>query len=220
MIEWDVKLIKIKLIKIKALYSICRVIHIYVSTALFSLLIFFCVSGLLLNHLSWISDVGKISGVKAGHLPAEVIGTDHKALSAVNTVALIAPYLSNTYQLNELSSFDWDKDVNELILDYPIPAGYALVVINATTFDYYIEYQQANLLSVLNDLHKGRHSGKVWTWVIDISAVLICLFSFTGLFILFQNKKKRQFGLWLTLLGSVTPIIIYYFFIPRLSGVL
>lgn len=198
----------------------CRVIHIYVSTALFSLLIFFCVSGLLLNHLSWISDAGKISGVKAGHLPTEVIGTDHKALSAVNTVALIAPYLSDTYQLNELSSFDWDKDVNELILDYPIPAGYALVVINTTTFDYYIEYQQANLLSVLNDLHKGRHSGKVWSWVIDISAVFICLFSFTGLFILFQNKKKRQFGLWLTLLGSVTPIIIYYFFIPRLSGVL
>ena len=198
----------------------CRVIHIYVSTTLFSLLIFFCVSGLLLNHLSWISDEGKISGVKEGHIPVEVIGTNHKGMSAVNAVALIEPYLSNTYQLHELSSFDWDKDVNELILDYPIPAGYALVVIDTVTFDYYIEYQQANLLSVLNDLHKGRHSGEVWSWVIDISAVLICLFSLTGLFILFQNKKKRQFGLWLTLLGSVTPIIIYYFFIPRLSGVL
>lgn len=198
----------------------CRVIHIYISTALFSLLIFFCVSGLLLNHLSWISDEGKISGVKEGHLPVEVIGTDHKDISVVNAVALIAPYLSDTYQLHEPSSFDWDKDINELILDYPIPAGYALVVINTTTFDYYIEYQQANLLSILNDLHKGRHSGEVWSWVIDISAVLICLFSLTGLFILFQNKKKRQFGLWLTLLGSVTPIIIYYFFIPRLSGVL
>lgn len=210
----------IKLIKIKKLYAICRAVHIYVSTALFSLLIFFCITGLLLNHLSWISEEGKVSGVKQGSLPEEVSDAFQQNFSAVNAMTRIAPYLKDTYQLTELSSFDWDKDANELILDYPIPAGYALVVIDTASFNYDIEYQQANLLSVLNDLHKGRHSGEVWSWVIDASAVLICLFSFTGLFILFQNKKKRQFGLWLTLLGSITPIIIYYFFIPRLSGVL
>ena len=208
------------MIKIKELYSICRVIHIYVSTALFSLLIFFCVSGILLNHLSWISDEGKVSGLKQGSLPENITNGLQQSISAVDSMTLIAPYLSENYQLTELSSIDWDKDANELVLDYPIPAGYVLVVIDTLTFNYDIEYQQANLLSVLNDLHKGRHSGEVWSWVIDISATLVCLFSFTGLFILFQNKKKRQFGLWLTLLGSATPILIYIFFIPRLSGVL
>jgi len=206
--------------KIKKLYSVCRMIHIYVSTALFSLLIFFCVTGLLLNHLPWISNDGKLTGVKEGTLPKIVTRALNKDKSPTNAMLVVQPYLSQRYKLDELASFDWDKDANELILDYPVPAGYALVIIDTHLFNYSIEYQQANLMSILNDLHKGRHSGAVWSWIIDITAVLVCIFSFTGLIILFQNKKKRRFGLWLTLFGSLTPIIIYCLFVPRLSGLL
>jgi len=195
-------------------------VHIYVSTALFSLLIFFCVTGLLLNHLPWISNEGKLTGVKEGSLPKIVTRVFNKDKLPTSALLVIQPYLSQRYKLDELASFDWDKDANELILDYPVPAGYALVIIDTHLLNYSIEYQQANMLSILNDLHKGRHSGAVWSWIIDITAVLVCIFSFTGLIILFQNKKKRQFGLWLTLLGSITPIIIYCLFVPRLSGLL
>jgi len=195
-------------------------VHIYVSTALFSLLIFFCVTGLLLNHLPWISNDGKLTGVKEGSLPKIVTRVFNKDKLPTSALLVIQPYLSQRYKLDELASFDWDKDANELILDYPVPAGYALVIIDTHLLNYSIEYQQANMLSILNDLHKGRHSGAVWSWIIDITAVLVCIFSFTGLIILFQNKKKRRFGLWLTLLGSITPVIIYCLFVPRLSGLL
>ncbi len=206
--------------KIKKLYSFCRLLHIYISTALFSLLIFFCVSGLLLNHLSWIADDEKKSGMSEGELPTTVTQVLHRDLTVVNAIVAIQPYITEQYQLTDLAKFDWDKDAGELILDYPVPAGYALVIVDTVTFQYVVEYQQANLLSILNDLHKGRHSGKAWSFIIDLSAILICLFSFTGLVILFQNKKKRYLGAWCTVFGTLTPIVIYLFFVPRLTGVI
>ncbi len=198
----------------KALYSVCRMLHIYISTALFTLLIFFCVSGVLLNHLSWLSGTDKTTGMTNGYLP-EPIATQLQALGSTNDVI---GYIETQYQLRGLSRMDWDKESNELMLDYPVPAGYALVIVDTVTNAYAIEYQQGNMLSILNDLHKGRHSGKAWSWVIDLTAILMCLFALTGLIILFQHKKKRNLGLWFTLLGTLTPLLIYMLYVPRLSG--
>ena len=71
------------------------------------------------------------------------------------------------------------------------------------------------------DAHEeeGRHTGEAWSWVIDISAVLMILFSITGMIILFQNRKKRLVGIWLTVLGVATPAVIYLCWVPQLKGV-
>ncbi|MEJ7769503.1 MAG: PepSY-associated TM helix domain-containing protein [Chitinophagaceae bacterium] len=37
------------------------------------------------------------------------------------------------------------------------------------------------LIAVLNDLHKGRDSGKDWSWLIDVSSGLLTLVSLSGL---------------------------------------
>ena len=117
----------------KKLFVTSRMLHLYVSAALFSLLIFFCVTGITLNHIDWLS-----SGE-----------------------------------------------------EYSIPAGYAF----ATWYIYQgtveVEYQKGSIIAIMNDLHKGRHTGKYWRWLIDISAVFMLLFSLTGLIILFQQLKRR-----------------------------
>jgi len=174
------------------------------------------VSGVLLNHLSWISDTEKVKGIVDGQLPQSI----SISLQEDNNPIKLTSYIENQYQLTGLSRLDWDKESHELMLDYPMPAGYALVIIDTSTKQYSIEYQQGNALSILNDLHKGRHSGKAWSWVIDLTAVLVCLFALTGLIILFQNRKKRQLGLWLTLLGTLTPILVYWLYVPRLAGLI
>jgi hypothetical protein len=68
----------------------------------------------------------------------------------------------------------------------------------------------------MNDLHKGRHTGEYWSWLIDISAVFMLLFSFTGLIILFQQLKRRGTGLWLLMWGTATPVLIYLIWVPRI----
>ena len=55
----------------------------------------------------------------------------------------------------------------ELILDYSLPGASALAVISIADQQLTLEYQEPHWLSVWSDLHKGRHSGAVWSWVID-----------------------------------------------------
>ena len=77
-----------------------------------------------------------------------------------------------------------------------------------------IEYQQGTLVALLNDLHKGRHSGAVWSWVIDISAIAIALLCIAGLGILLQAPRYRRGGLALFFAGTVTPWLLFVLFVP------
>lgn len=200
-------------------YAWCRALHIYLSTALFTLLVFFCITGFLLNHLDWLPN-GKSKGQQQGQLP-QAIEQKFKqdGVSQAQLLVSIQQHLLEEFDLTRLSQVDWDNDMQELILDYPMPAGYALVIVNLEDFHYVVEHQQGDFTKIINDLHKGRHSGAFWSILIDASALLITIFSLTGLIILFQNKNKRRSGLWLTLLGTCSPFIIYWFFVPRLAGI-
>ncbi len=65
------------------------------------------------------------------------------------------------------------------------------------------------IIAVINDLHKGRDTGKAWSWVIDFSAIFMIVISVTGLILLVFLKKKRTNGLlWLVIGGAVT--LLFY----------
>jgi hypothetical protein len=81
-----------------------------------------------------------------------------------------------------------------------------------------LEYRTGDTLSVINDLHKGRHSGAVWSWVIDISAFLMIFFALTGYVIMFQNKKHRRLAVVFSIAGLISPIVLYLLFVPRVIG--
>lgn len=201
----------------KPIFQWSRWLHIYVSSGLFSLLVFFCMTGVLLNHLDWIAG-GKKDAQHANQLTPftplepEQVSTPFHWLASVNT------YYQSTYRLSKPRSIEWDEDFSEVVMDYPLPAGYALITLNYQTGEYLIDYQKGTFWQVLGDLHKGRHSGKAWAWVIDISAVLMLLFAITGLTILWQNRSKRQAGTWCVIAGTLTPVVIYLLWVPRLSG--
>lgn len=174
----------------RALYSTSRALHIYISTALFFLLILFCVSGIVLNHIDWLKN-DKNNGQVTAIIPAELVT---KANEQLNTLPTLYPeieaYLAEQYALTKVKSIEWEKEDALVMLDYPLPAGFAYAELDFTTGELNLDYQTGGFLSLIGDLHKGRHSGEVWSWVIDISAVLMILFAITGMIILFQNRKN------------------------------
>ena len=107
--------------------------------------------------------------------------------------------------LNHPRSIDADWELGEISFDYPVPAGYVFVTVIIDDGVALIESKNGSLLALLNDLHKGRHSGAAWSWLIDISAGLIALFSITGLAILLQHKRHRAGGLLAILAGTLAP---------------
>ncbi|MBH0027224.1 MULTISPECIES: PepSY-associated TM helix domain-containing protein [unclassified Pseudoalteromonas] len=203
----------------RALYSTSRALHIYISTALFFLLILFCVSGIVLNHVDWLKN-DKNNGQVTATIPAELVT---KANAQLNTLPTLYPeieaYLAKQYSLTKVKSIEWEKEDALVMLDYPLPAGFAYAELDFTTGELSLDYQTGGFLSLIGDLHKGRYTGEVWSWVIDISAVLMILFAITGMIILFQNRKKRLAGIWITLLGVATPLVIYLCWVPQIKGV-
>ncbi|GAB3019561.1 PepSY-associated TM helix domain-containing protein [Bowmanella dokdonensis] len=200
---------------LRSLYQVCRWLHIYLSTALFGLLLFFCISGLVLNHMGWLEDSGR-QGQLSLPMP-----TDWQRFQAtpVQLMPLMQDYLYQEFSLRAPRSTEWDADMQEILFDYAMPAGYALVSLDLASSTLTLEYHQGNWLGVWADLHKGRHSGEVWSWIIDLSAVLMLLFALTGLIILFQNRAKWRTGLLAALTGIITPLLFYYLCVPAISGV-
>ncbi|VUD46041.1 hypothetical protein TDB9533_00744 [Thalassocella blandensis] len=194
-----------------------RLLHIYVSTALFALLIFFCITGYFLNHLKTFGGQNEDGSIQI-RLPEKI----HQSLDDSSTtmnVTTLTQWLHQRYHLQAPRSIEFDRDMNELFVDYNLPAGYATAVVNLDDGELVLDYRRGNTLAIWNDLHKGRHSGKVWSWIIDLSALLMVFFALTGIAILFQHKKQRKTGVILVVLGALTPVVIYLVAVPRLQGV-
>jgi hypothetical protein len=63
--------------------------------------------------------------------------------------------------------------------------------------------------AVMNDLHKGRDSGRAWAWVIDVSAALMCLVSISGTLLIFFLPKRRTAGLVAAAIGAAVCLAAY-----------
>ena len=195
----------------KKLFSTSRMLHLYVSAALFSLLIFFCVTGITLNHIDWLSNGEELTT----SLMLPVISIPLEQLSQLDTAPL-DQLLSETLGLKKAKEISIDFELGEVTADYSLPAGYAFATLHMYQGTVEVEYQKGNIFAIMNDLHKGRHTGEYWRWLIDVSAVCMLLFSLTGLIILFQQLKRRGTGLWLLMWGTATPVLIYLMWVPRI----
>jgi hypothetical protein len=69
-------------------------------------------------------------------------------------------------------------------------------------------------VAVMNDLHKGRDTGAVWSKIIDVSASLMTLVSLTGLVLIFFLQKKRMNGLIAVGIGAILCLAVYWVWVP------
>jgi hypothetical protein len=105
-------------------------------------------------------------------------------------------------------------DENECMVTFKGPGYAADAVIDRASGRYTLAQSHHGFLAVINDLHKGRDTGPVWSVLIDVSAVLLIVISLTGLILLFYLKLRRGPGLVLALLGTAAVAAIYLLVVP------
>ncbi|MBZ5661988.1 MAG: PepSY-associated TM helix domain-containing protein [Acidobacteriia bacterium] len=183
---------------------LARWLHTYLSMLSFALLLFFAVTGLTLNHAEWFDSHER---------PAEFHGTLNKAWVNTSDPAAVAKdeivgYFRTTHRTKgALSDFHVDGDQCEVLFKGP---GYeADATIDRATGKYDLTISPFSLVALLNDLHKGRDTGKKWSAVIDFSAVLMTLVSLTGLTLIFFLNKRRFYGLVLIAVGALLSWLVY-----------
>lgn len=198
-----------KFIVKKRTAAFSRWLHLYLSMLSFLIVLFFAVTGLTLNHTEWF-DGKQVEKKIKGTLPVDwVNNADTSKIKKLEIVELFR----NKYGIKGYVT-DFFIDDAQCSVSFKGPGYSADAFINRNDGSMQMTELRLGLVAVLNDLHKGRDSGKGWGWLIDISAVFLTLVSISGLLMLFFLKKKRLNGLIIALVGGIICYLVYLIWVP------
>ena len=208
------------LLKNKAVQLWARRLHIYISMALLLVVLFFSVTGITLNRPELFVNSQPTVEEFTLKLPVALLESGPSAF--VPEEEDLIQYLQNQVDISgSPSAMEVFTDVEggkliegEISFDYKGPGFNATVFIDLTTKEAVIEKSHYGVVAVLNDLHKGRNSGDVWKWFIDITALLMVFFVLTGVCLLLPKKKTLATSLKWTALGSLITLLIFFFAVP------
>ena len=86
---------------------------------------------------------------------------------------------------------EFDGDPSDTTITFKGPGYQADAFISeGGTYDLTVTTQGA--MAVINDLHKGRHSGSSWRWLIDLSGIGLAAVALTGVVLQFFLRKRRR----------------------------
>ena len=190
--------------------KLSRWLHIYLSMVSFAVVLFFSFTGLTLNHPSWLGGDKQVVVKNKGKLNVNWVNQpDTNKIAKLE----IVEFFRKTYHVKGLVS-EFRIDAIEVSISFKGPAYSCDAFIDREKGTYEISEIKMGIVAVMNDLHKGRDSGKSWGWIIDISAIFLILVSLSGLILLFFIKKRRLAGLITGAVGLALCYLIYLLFVP------
>jgi uncharacterized protein len=188
---------------------VSRWLHIYLSMVSFAVVLFFAATGLTLNHPDWFGEREQTTtykGTVAGPLLHEQGGAQPDKLGIVE-------FLRNTHKIKGAVS-DFRVEDDQVSVSFKGPGYAADGFIQRDSGRYELVETRSGFVAVINDLHKGRDTGKVWSGVIDASAILLVLVSLSGLVLIWFVYKRRVSGLVLAVVGGAICMFLYRLFVP------
>lgn len=170
-------------------------------------MLFFAITGITLNHAASIPATPVITEQQA-ELPTDLLITlpadvdDDTSLPA--DVALAVRNLIGLDPSGQPA--EWSAD--EIYVPLPRPGGDAWISIDRHSGEVQSEITRRGWISYANDLHKGRNSGLLWSWFIDIFAIASIIFTLTGLLLLYFQARQRRSTWPLVIAGTALPIFL------------
>lgn len=196
--------------------GIVRWLHLYLSMAAFATMLLFSVTGLTLNHPEWFGGGRSSTDEIAGALDPALVGgagaADDPRGEAVDRLA-VAETLRARHGLRGAIA-DFRSDPDETSVGWKGPGYAADAVIDRATGRYTLAVTRHGLVDVLNDLHKGRDTGPVWSAVIDVSALALVVAAVTGFALVFWIRRRRLAGVVVALVGTLLLVAAALWLVP------
>lgn len=170
-----------------------RWLHVYTSMIAFAVILFFGVTGLLLNHPSWLfGDDVTVTSVE-GTLPASVRDEGGEGVEFL----AVSEFVRTKYDVTgDVTNFDQVAD--EGSINYSGPGYGATVRFDVPSLDFELTVREEGFVNAMRDLHSGSDTGSVWNLAIDISAGFLVFVAVTGLGIqIFLRKRRRRALAWM-----------------------
>jgi hypothetical protein len=186
-----------------------RWLHIYLSMVSFAIVLFFAVTGLTVNHPDWFSGAVK---TRQGQGMIDRALLNPPGATEPDKGGLVQSLRTREHLHGAVDEIRVDE--SQVSFSYRAPGYSADVVVDRQGGTYTLTEVRNGFVAVINDLHKGRDAGKVWSFVIDLSAILLTLVSLTGLVILWFVYKRRSSGLLIGAAGLALGLLVYKIFVP------
>ena len=173
----------------------------------------FAVTGITLNHAGQIEAQPKVVSRKAT-LPPELMAVLAKGPEEGKRPlpVQLEPFLDKAVGA-DVAGREGEWSPEEVYVALARPGGDAWLSIDRETGAIEHEKTTRGVVSLLNDLHKGRNSGKAWSWFIDIFAAACVIFTVTGLILLQFHARARPLTWPLVGLGLAAPVILVILFV-------
>jgi hypothetical protein len=197
-----------------------RWLHIYLSMFGLAAVLFFSATGLTLNHPDWFGEAERRVSAR-GEMPARWLRLDVPAGSPAGEddesrrVAKleVVEYLRKAHGVRG-SVAEFRVDAGECGVTFKGPGYAADAFIDRETGRYDLTQTLHGFVAVINDLHKGRDTGRAWSAVLDASAIVLVVISLTGLALLFYLKRRRIRGLLVAGVGTAAVVGVVMLLVP------
>lgn len=176
-------------------------------------LLLFAVTGITLNH--------------AADIPAEPVTVEQTATLPAPLLERLTAFPDETTDPVPDAVARWASEAfgtriagratettaDEIYVSLPEPGGDGWLTIDRATGEALRERTTRGWIAWLNDLHKGRDTGPVWYWFIDVFAVACVIFAVTGFALTWMHARQRPSTWPLLGLGLLIPALIALLFI-------
>lgn len=173
----------------------------------------FAITGITLNHAGQIEAEPKVVS-RTATLPPDLMALLAKGPEEGKRPlpVQLEPFLDKAVGA-DVAGREGEWSPEEVYVALARPGGDAWVSIDRETGAIEHEKTTRGVVSLLNDLHKGRNSGKAWSWFIDIFAAACVIFTVTGLILLQFHARARPLTWPLVGLGLAAPVILVILFV-------
>ncbi|MES1944042.1 PepSY-associated TM helix family protein [Salinisphaera sp. PC39] len=177
-------------------------------------LVLFSVTGITLNHAGAIAADPVVTTCEVELSPsarAALAGMPEEG--AAPLPSRVREWLRANCGVSVARTAAAESGPHEVYLALPEPGGDAWLAIDRATGGVLYEHTDRGWIAWLNDLHKGRNTGVVWRWFIDVFAVAALVFAATGLGLLLLHSRHRPSTWPVTLAGLILPWLLLMLFV-------
>jgi hypothetical protein len=226
-----------------------RMLHLYTTLFGLALILFFAITGFMLNHMEWfLPDDARLESLKrtdrrplpldkmpGGKLPEP---NDDGEPTAEGKLAVVEALRKEFDIRGEMQSVQFvtvnvpkpnsnpDAEPEEkkvLLVEFLRSGGTVVATIDRTSAMTDVVWNNQGWPIVMTDLHRGnrgnlsnevKRTGRVWSFVIDATCILLLIISATGLVMWWSLKTRGKWTALLILGGGLVSFAMYYWFVP------
>ena len=187
-----------------------RVVHIFSAMPVLLLMLFFAITGILLNHPEWDTSTSQ-KQQRSVTSPSWLTDAEQWDNNYQQHGLRLLQWLDAHHDIRATKfSIEWDDYDRLLILTLDSPSGNTVIesAVDETTIA--IDQRKLSTIAMLNNVHRAKHTSGLWLYLSDISGVAMVVFCLSGFWLVAINRLQRKSAIGWFSGGSILFIFIIY----------